>query len=52
LRFPEPEEGLKKDEVAGAADGQKLREPLNDTQEDGLWDVDTNTPLRMSNVKV
>jgi hypothetical protein len=39
LRFFHPEEGLKKNEVTGATDGKKLRQPLNDSQQDGLRDI-------------
>jgi hypothetical protein len=31
-----PEKGLEEDEVPGAADGKKFRQPLHDTKKDGL----------------
>jgi hypothetical protein len=43
---------LEKDEMPGTADGQEFGYSLNYTEEDCLWDVDFNTPLRMSSAKV
>jgi len=52
LRLFHPKYGLEKDEMPGTADGQEFGQSLNDSEEDSLWDVDFNTPLRMSSAKV
>jgi hypothetical protein len=39
---------LKKDKVAGTADGQEFRQPLNNGKEDGLKETDFLSPLFFS----
>jgi hypothetical protein len=39
------EEGLKENEMPGAANGQKLRYPLNDTEKDSLEETNFKAPL-------
>jgi hypothetical protein len=39
---------LKKDEVAGTADGQEFRQSLNNAEEDGLKDIDFMSPMLSS----
>jgi len=51
LRLFHPKEGLKKDEVSGTADRNEFRQPLNDSEENRLWDIDFSTPLEISNAK-
>jgi hypothetical protein len=34
--FLQPEKGLEKDQMARTADRQKFRQPLNDSEKDGL----------------
>jgi hypothetical protein len=36
---------LKKDEMAGTADGQEFRQSLNNGEEDGLKETDFLSPL-------
>jgi hypothetical protein len=43
LRLFHSEEGLKENEMSGAADRKKLRQPLNNSKEDGLKDANLNT---------
>jgi len=53
-RLFQTEEGLKEDEVTGAADGQKFCQTLNHSQENRLWDIDfmllENVKFQSSNV--
>ena len=48
LGFFHPEEGLEEDKMAGTADGQKFGQPLNNSEEDGLWNIDF---ILLENVK-
>jgi hypothetical protein len=40
-----PEQGLKENKVPGATDGKKFRDPLNDSEKDGLEDINFKAPL-------
>ena len=44
LRLFESKDGLKKDKVSRATDGQELGQPLNNPKEDGLENTDLSTP--------
>ena len=44
LRFFESEDGLKKDKMSRAADGQELGQPLNKPKEDGLKNMNLSPP--------
>ena len=43
--FLDSKEGLEKNKVPWTADGQKFRYSLNDSQKDGLKDVNLRAPL-------
>ncbi len=51
LRLFHPKEGLKKDEVSGTADRNEFCQPLNDSEKNGLCNIDFSTPLEISNDK-
>lgn len=44
VRFFESKDGLEKDKMSRATDGQELGHPLNNPKEDGLKNTDLRTP--------
>jgi hypothetical protein len=46
LRLFHPKYGLEKDEMPGTADGQEFGYSLNNTEENGLTDINFKTPLK------
>ena len=43
-RFPHAKEGLEENEMSGTADRQKFRYPLNDSEKNGLADINREAP--------
>jgi hypothetical protein len=51
-RLPNPEQGLEEDKVTGAADRKKLRQPLNNTEKNGLEDTNLKSPFGFFSTRI